>query len=137
MRFVRFLRPEGDCLVWHGARLPNGYGYFGHNRYAHRFAYEAIFGPIPEGMQVDHLCRNRACVNILHMEIVTHRENTLRGISPAAQQARMTHCFKGHPLEGENLIQKGTLRRCRICRLASKRASYRRTYVPVAERRAD
>lgn len=86
-----------DCIEWTGPRIPGGYGMTG-GRPAHRVAYEAARGPIPDGLVLDHLCRNRGCVNPSHLEPVTHRTNILRGVSPSARNARRTLCDEGHPL---------------------------------------
>ncbi len=86
------------CAEWAGRINPNGYGEFsvgGRNGMAHRWAYEHFVGPIPEGLQLDHLCRNRRCVLPAHLEPVTGRENKAR--SPFANQHK-THCKFGHPL---------------------------------------
>lgn len=73
-------------------------------------------GPIPEGMDLDHTCRNRGCVNPEHLEPVTTQVNTLRGIGPTAENARKTHCKHGHPLEGDNLyVDPEGKRKCRAC----------------------
>ena len=87
---------------------------------AHRVAYELQVGPIPVGLQLDHLCRVRSCVNPAHLEPVTSAENTRRGL-----RAMKTHCPQGHPYAGENLLIRPTgQRRCRTCHLAGKRAGY-------------
>lgn len=117
-RFWAKVELTEDCWVWTG-HLRRGYGTLmrnGEHGYAHRFAYESLVGPIPEGLQIDHLCRNRACVNPSHMEPVTRRENILRGEGSAAKNARKTHCKRGHILSGENLyLYKGAVRICRQC----------------------
>ena len=96
---VAFPTDLTQCWLWQRTKV-TGYGYFGLRPkqmiLAHRFAYETIIGSIPISLVVDHLCHTRACCNVVHMELVTNKENILRGESPAAQNARKTHCIKGH-----------------------------------------
>lgn len=128
--------PHTHCWIWTRARNVSGYGRMrvgaGADRrfvQAHRASYEAFVGPIPAGMQLDHLCRNRPCVNPEHLEPVSGAENTRRaGSSPKAARASAnmrlakTHCPKGHPYEGNNVITKrGGRRQCRACTVASTR----------------
>lgn len=102
------------CWVFQGTTATNGYGTIGaampdgtrKTFLTHRVAYEGMVGRIPAGLELDHLCRNRACCNPDHLEPVTRSVNTLRGDSPAlARQRRLsrTHCIRGHAFEGENL----------------------------------
>ena len=118
---------KNDCWLWRGCINENGYGSlnFHHsNILAHRIAYELFIGPIPPGLVIDHLCRNKGCVNPLHLEAVTDRVNILRGEGPAAIEARQTHCIHGHELSGENLritMFKGrTYRGCMACQRQRK-----------------
>jgi hypothetical protein len=113
-----------DCWHWKANTLPTGYGRIGTNDYAHRVAYELLVGPIPDGLTIDHLCRNTSCVNPLHLEAVTLRENILRGTSPAAQQAKRTHCPQGHPLDDENTYTWRGHRRCKACNREACRRAY-------------
>jgi hypothetical protein len=106
------------CWIWLAGRFSEGYGAFffeGQNVGAHRMAYELLVGPIPEGMQLDHLCRSRACVNPQHLEIVTQLENIKRGVRQNAQRNK-THCTQGHLLIGDNVLKTAGRRTCRPCR---------------------
>lgn len=115
-----------ECWLWTGSFSRNGYGnYFtgrenGKSQFVrpHRFAYELEIGGIPDGLVIDHLCRNRGCVNPEHLEPVTQRENILRGEGFAAEQSRRDYCVRGsHPLYGPNLyVNPRGERGCRTCR---------------------
>lgn len=111
--------PECGCWLWLGSTNGNGYGNFsyqGRTRNAHRVSYELHYGSIPEGMEIDHKCRMRCCVNPAHLEPVTHAENMRR--SPDAAPAvyrNKTHCPNGHPYVGENLYRYKGKRHCRTC----------------------
>lgn len=120
--FSRFKKSETGCWEWQYSKSHDGYGLFGMNglqRYAHRVVYELLVGKIPDGLTLDHLCRNRCCVNPAHLEPVTLLENMSRGESFCAKNKRKTHCLRGHPLFGDNLRLKnreGSIRRvCRAC----------------------
>lgn len=120
-RFWSRVRQTDSCWEWAGAHTAAGYTCFSIGRKsmtAHRFAYELLVGPIPEGLQLDHLCRNRGCVRPSHMEPVTIRENVLRGVGFTARYARATHCIHGHEFTPENtyLFPNGRGRSCRTCR---------------------
>jgi hypothetical protein len=128
-------RSPAECWEWTAARFVRGdrnygpqYGAFsvgGRMRQAHRVAYELTVGPIPAGMTLDHLCRNKGCVNPHHLEPVTNRENILRGDGETARNARKTHCKRGHEFTTENtyIVPSSGGRVCRTCRDA-----YNRTY---------
>jgi len=115
-RFWEKVDASGDCWEWRALRNPEGYGiirYRGRNLRAHRVAYELRRGAIPEGMELDHLCRNRGCVWPGHLEPVTHHDNGLRArLSPLV-------CKRGHRMTPENVItgvRGGRQRReCRTC----------------------
>lgn len=96
VRLVRKLKQDKNgCLVWTGSLMPNGYARIGiggrgtGGAYIHRVAYELKYGKIPKDLQIDHLCRNRACANVDHLEAVTARENTLRSIKVREENRRL------------------------------------------------
>lgn len=112
---------ETGCWVWQRAKDQLGYGHLrlrdNKTRRAHRHYYEQHVGPIPEGLELDHLCRNPSCVNPDHLEAVTHRENMLRGKGFAAENARKTHCPRGHAYDKENThVDESGGRFCLACR---------------------
>jgi len=105
IRFWSKVEKTDYCWNWRGHKNAYGYGDFKINEkhlQAHRFSYELIKGKIPEGLQLDHLCRNRSCVNPDHLEAVTSKVNLLRGKGLTSQNARKTHCIHGHEFTPEN-----------------------------------
>jgi HNH endonuclease len=139
------IAPTSGCLVWDGRMTRGGYGQIGlsakhaaelgssRTYLVHRLAWELANGPIPKGMQIDHLCRNRACINPKHLEVVTASENTRRGLGPAASAIRMramvkaraaaiTHCPQGHEYTPENTYLHNGMRTCRTCQRARSAA---------------
>lgn len=131
--FWRKVDKTPTCWLWTGTSADGRYGRFhllGRNYQAHRWAYEQLVGPIPEGLQLDHLCRVTLCVNPDHLEPVTGRVNTLRGNTIQAANAAKTHCKHGHPFDEANTYIRASDngRICRTCqreRMATVRASGR------------
>jgi hypothetical protein len=141
-RFWEKVRHSDDlfgCWEWTASRDDLGYGYFspsGGNRVpAHAYAYRLVVGEVPDGLELDHLCRNPSCVNPAHLEPVTHRENLMRGESPMAKNARKTHCIHGHPFSGDNLyiIPSTGDRMCKTC---ARIRGHQRAIAQTAERHA-
>lgn len=122
---------DGGCWLWTGA-LRNGYGAMSQRvsadvadgwrtLYVHRLTYQLVIGPIPPGLQLDHVCRVRRCVNPEHLETVTAQENKRRGMSPAAVNARKTTCPQGHPYD---MTTGSGGRGCRTCLYRWQRENY-------------
>lgn len=127
-RFWSKVDAFGVCWEWTAATA-QGYGRFGVGSkvvLAHRWAWQSLVGPIPEGVELDHLCRNRACVNPDHLEPVPHAVNVRRGFG-GWNTAAKTQCPQGHPYDGDNLMVSSGKRYCLTC----KRERERATYVPV------
>lgn len=165
-RFVAKIAADvSGCWIWTASRVPNGYGKFGldgRTRAAHRLAYEYWIGQIPEGSELDHLCRTPACVNPTHLEPVSHQVNILRGITEKSPETRRkigaskigkprpwtpewrerllahcvkaTHCKRGHRFDSANTYQRSDGgRMCLTCtRAAALRSYYRRNGEAVA-----
>lgn len=123
---------RNDCWLWAGHVRSDGYGGIWNtlkNQYdvAHRLVYESLVGTVPKGLQLDHLCRVRHCINPYHLEPVTMKENILRGEGAGAKNARKTHCKNNHLLGGDNLkIATDGSRQCKMCKPSYYREYYQR-----------
>lgn len=114
----------GACWLWLGAKRGGGYGVIADRRSGkvimlntHRLAYELVIGPIPSGMQLDHLCHVRHCVNPRHLQPMTQRINNLRCDGPFARKWRQSHCLNGHPFDEANTrVNRNGTRHCKACR---------------------
>jgi hypothetical protein len=115
---------DDECWEWRGAHDTAGYARFHvdmrrRREGAHRFAYELLIGPIPEGLELDHLCRNKGCINPYHLEPVTRSVNVRRALAFNPRKHK-THCPQGHALAGENLYvyigRRKTAYLCKECR---------------------
>lgn len=120
--------PNSGCWIWVGSLNRDGYGTCGRPFHlAHRLSYVSHIGVVPDGLEIDHKCRVRCCVNPDHLEAVTHLINVRRGIRVPEnhRNARKTHCKNGHELVGNNLVSVvwngRPARKCRECRVAAQR----------------
>lgn len=135
-RFFSRVKKVFGCWIWIGFRNSYGYGTFSirhKNVYAHRWSYQRFVGPIPEGLQIDHLCRKPCCVNPHHLEPVTAALNAYR--SPYTQQSinrAKTQCIRGHLLSGENILVRGGRRNCRQCRSIYNATQYAKRHSKAA-----
>lgn len=122
-RFWPKVQKTETCWLWTGCRTARGYGRFMFNRRvqpAHRVSYQLLVGPIPEGTELDHLCRVKHCVRPEHLDPVPHQVNVQRGLAgqhTAIRYATRTHCDKGHALTPDNLLGHVSGRQCRRCNL--------------------
>lgn len=143
-RFMEKVRPlDNGCHEWTAYRGENGYGRFylnGRGALAHRWSYEHFVGPIPDGLVIDHLCRNHACVNPAHLEPVTTAENVNRGVGPqaAAERGRqITRCPQDHPYTEENTYRNGSSRTCWTCKRERRKAQYEQNRQRAIDRAAE
>lgn len=133
-RFWAKVEKTETCWNWTAVKVTGGYGLFrggpGAKKLAHRWIWEATVGPIPEGYQVDHLCKNPSCVNPAHLEPVPPRTNWERSNAVTRINALKTHCKRGHEFTPENTAtySRGN-RTCRQCGKDRYRATYRRKTV--------
>jgi hypothetical protein len=125
----RVVSVDGGCLLWLGAKTEKGYGRIGKTgggtTGTHQVAWESVNGKVPDGLELDHTCRNRACVNVDHLEAVTHLENIKRGIRPqwyydslhGLRKKDRSHCVHGHEMSEKNIkwINGGKYKYCRRC----------------------
>jgi hypothetical protein len=130
-RVFSYIDASGDCWEWTGTLDPKGYGVIGRggrgagNIGAHRAVWELLVGPIPDGLQLDHLCRNHACVNPDHLEPVTAEENKRRGFGLAVLHSLRDTCPSGHPKDGVTYLKDGTSHRyCKTCARLKTGARY-------------
>lgn len=126
-RFNRHWVRDGECWRWTGAKDTGGYGNInvgGKFYKAHRLGYQMLVGPIPKGFELDHLCRNRWCVNPDHMEVITHAENVARSNNPAHVSHRTGICKRGHSLADAIRASNGHVSHCRTCRRQRARDRY-------------
>jgi hypothetical protein len=144
MKFWERIERTPTCWLWTGPLDRDGYGITHAKgvRLAHRLSWVLHRGPIPKPLQIDHLCRVRACVNPDHLELVTAVENVMRGQGPTAVHARQTHCINGHPFDELNTTVETSRdgrqrRRCRTCKTATDRRQTERDRIRRQQARRD
>lgn len=132
-RLLNLIDKTADCWEWKSSKTPLGYGQIitGYmkdgtrkNQMAHRVVYETFVGKIPEGLTIDHLCRNKSCVNPEHLEVVTYSENQRRAMA----FNRKTHCKHGHKYVDGSYYIYGNYRKCKTCNNESNRRNWRKYY---------
>lgn len=135
-----YIPAKNACWIWQGSKRGPGYGVLsvnGRSVGAHRVAVMLHGEVIPKGMHIDHLCRNPSCVNPGHLEVVTPKENTLRGVGPTAINAKKDQCSRGHGLTPENTLARiNGWRGCKLCKkiaMRNARAKIRATAEPSQE----
>lgn len=126
LKLALYSKPTASgCCEWQAYKKDTGYGLVrvgGRTMQAHRASYECLVGPIPSGMEIDHLCRNRSCINPRHLEPVTKRENQMRGMAPGILIYKSGKCAAGHQMSGSNLyISPNGKRGCRQCMRSATR----------------
>jgi len=115
---------SGDCWQWTGAVSSHGYGSFrlqDKSKLPHRLVWELLVGEIPDGLVIDHLCRNTLCMNPDHMEPVTRLENNMRGANPRYRTLKHKVCQRGHRYVGDNIDRRGKTNKCLTCKMEHDR----------------
>lgn len=135
--FERIAKPEIGCWEWASGSPYGQVQHLGKVMGAHRMSYWHFIGPIPDGLVIDHLCRNPRCVRPDHLDVVPPHINNLRGASPSALNARKTQCHAGHPFNETNTLMKPNRRYCRICRRIRDRRRIFKGRKVVGRRPAD